>query len=254
MNKKISILGCGWLGIPLTLKLSQKGHQVCGSTTSPDKLSTLESNGITPFLVDIDNESQDYADFLDADVLVIAITSKNTARFQRLIREIEKSGLRKVVFVSSTSVYPNTNGIVTEETETLQTPLAEIERMFSGNSGLQTTIVRFAGLFGYERKPGNFFKPGRVIDHPEGFVNMIHQDDCVNIIQNIIAQELWNEVLNACSSSHPTRRDYYLNEAQKVGRTDLQFNEQSENKYKIVSNQKLKEVLSYSFKYDDLMQ
>jgi hypothetical protein len=83
---------------------------------------------------------------------------------------------------------------------------------------------------------------------------MIHQDDCVNIIQNIIAQELWNEVLNACSSSHPTRREYYLNEAQKVGRTDLQFNEQSENKYKIVSNQKLKEVLSYSFKYDDLMQ
>ena len=82
---------------------------------------------------------------------------------------------------------------------------------------------------------------------------MIHQDDCIGIIQDIISQKVWNETFNACSTSHPTRREYYLNEAKKVGRTDIAFNEQSENQYKIVSNQKLKDVLNYNFKHDDLM-
>lgn len=252
MTKKISILGCGWLGKPLAQELIKKGHRVYGSATSREKLSQLEANGITPFLIDIDQDDNPFANLLDADVLVIAITSKNKDGYQRLVQAIEKSVLRKVVFVSSTSVYSNTNGIVTEETETIDSFLAEIERLFTSNSVFQTTIVRFGGLFGYNRKPGNFFKPGRIIDYPEGFVNMIHQDDCVNILHDIIKQDVWNETFNACSTDHPTRREYYTNEAKKVGRSDLQFNEQSENEFKIVSSEKLKEALNYSFRYDDL--
>lgn len=253
MNKKISILGCGWLGMPLALELSKQGHRVHGSTTSPHKLSALESKGTTPFIIDIDQVNDRLAKFLESDVLVINIPSKSKEGFQRLIQTIEASALRKVVFVSSTSVYPNTNGVVTEETETIPSPLAEIERLFASNTQFQTTILRFGGLFGYDRKPGNFLKTGSVIDHPEGYVNMIHQDDCVSIIQEIISQEVWNETFNACSTSHPARRDFYTNEAQKVGRTDLQFNEQAENVYKIVSSEKLKDALNYTFKYNDLM-
>lgn len=253
MSKTISILGCGWLGKPLALELIKNGYEVYGSTTSPDKLSQLEADGITPFLINLDQNNNTFSDFLAAEVLMINIPSKNKEGFQRLIRAIEQSALQKVVFVSSTSVYPNTNGIVTEETETIDSPLAEIERMFTTNTHFETTVLRFGGLFGYNRKPGNFFKPNSVIDHPEGFVNMIHQDDCVNIIHNIIKQDVWNETFNACSTSHPTRRDYYTNEAQKVGRTDLSFNEQSENIYKIVSSEKLKKRMGYSFKYDELL-
>ncbi len=239
--------------MPLAKKLIKEGHQVYGSTTSPNKLSDLESKGITPFIIDIDQENNGLATFLESDVLVINIPSKNKNGFQRLISAIEQSALRKVVFVSSTSVYPNTNGVVTEETETIPSPLREVEQLFTSNTDIQATILRFGGLFGYDRKPGNFFKPNSIIDHPEGYVTMIHQDDCIGIIQDIISQKVWNETFNACSTSHPTRREYYLNEAKKVGRTDIAFNEQSENQYKIVSNQKLKDVLNYNFKHDDLM-
>jgi 3-hydroxyisobutyrate dehydrogenase-like beta-hydroxyacid dehydrogenase len=46
--KKISILGCGWLGFPLAKALLEKvPHQ--WSTTSPDKISILEKAGIHPF-------------------------------------------------------------------------------------------------------------------------------------------------------------------------------------------------------------
>ncbi|MEZ7854793.1 MAG: SDR family NAD(P)-dependent oxidoreductase, partial [Cyclobacteriaceae bacterium] len=33
-NYCISILGCGWLGLPLARQLVQQGHQIKGSTTS----------------------------------------------------------------------------------------------------------------------------------------------------------------------------------------------------------------------------
>ena len=53
--------------------------------------------------------------------------------------------------------------------------------------------------------------------------------------------------------SHPKRRDFYLQEVEKLGRTILHFNEKSANNYKLVSSQKLKNLLNYEFKYADLM-
>jgi len=34
MNKRISILGTGWLGLPLAKALTEEGHILKGSTTS----------------------------------------------------------------------------------------------------------------------------------------------------------------------------------------------------------------------------
>lgn len=253
MNRRISILGCGWLGTPLALYLKKKGYVIYGSTTSQGKLSKLESDGIRPFLIDISNEDSELSDFLSSDILIIAIPSKSVEDFKNLISKIEHSKLRKLLFISSTSVYPNTNGIVTEETQANNVPLSDIEKLFISNSSFELTIVRFAGLFGYDRKPGRFFKPHKIIDNPEGYVNLIHQDDCIGIIEQIIVRKAWNTIVNACTDDHPTRRDFYTKELKKLGRTNVSFNEQSNNSYKIVSNQKVKDLLDYEFKYNDLM-
>lgn len=253
LKQRISILGCGWLGMALAIKLIEKGQKVYGSTTSPTNLNKLESNGITSFIIDINRKNIDTSDFLLSDILIIAITSKNIEGFKHLIREIEKSEIRKVVFVSSTSVYPNTNGVVTEKTQTKNTILADIEKLFITNSAFESTIIRFGGLFGYDRKPRNFIKSHKKVDRPEGYINFIHRDDCIRIIEQIIAKNAWNTILNACSDSHPLRREFYLKEAKKLGITNLVFNENAENNYKIVSSQKLKDLLNYKFEYDDLM-
>ncbi|WP_321539617.1 NAD(P)-binding domain-containing protein [Flavobacterium piscinae] len=47
--KQISILGCGWLGMPLAKHLLQKGYSIKGSTTTETKLELLQNEGITPF-------------------------------------------------------------------------------------------------------------------------------------------------------------------------------------------------------------
>ena len=252
MKLEISILGCGWLGFPLAVNLVNKGYRINGSTTSNHKLAILKSEGITPFLIDINLENN-YSQFLNSEILIIAITSKNNEAFKNLIEQIEKSKIKKVLFISSTSVYKNSNKIVTEDTPTEDGPLRNIEKLFTENTHFKTTILRFGGLFGYNRKPANFIPPDKKIKNPEGFINFIHRDDCIQIIEQIILKNVWGEVLNACSDSHPKRRDFYTNENIKLGRKIPLFDENSINEYKIISSEKLKMVLNYNFKYSDLM-
>lgn len=145
--KDVSVLGCGWLGKPLAISLLNEGFKVKGSTTSEEKLELLEDNGIEPYIVDI-SEFEEFDSFLNSDILIIAITSKDVDGFENLISQIENSSIQKVIFISSTSVYGRVNKVMTEEDEVLNTPLAEIENLFRENTFFETTIVRFAGLFG----------------------------------------------------------------------------------------------------------
>jgi len=251
-KSRISILGCGWLGMPLAQELVQGGYSVKGSTTSEAKLAGMRQLGIVPFLINLHQPAPDLSDFLEADVLIVAIPSKNLDAFRYLIGAIEASAIRKVLFVSSTSVYPNVNGVVTEEAETNDSALAQIENLFRSNKAFQTTIVRFGGLFGYDRNPGRFFAEGRKIDNPEGFVNLIHRDDCLRIITRILEQNIWGKTLNACADAHPTRRAFYTREALKLGRKAPEFHEMPSTEYKIINSDKLKALLGYSFLYPDL--
>jgi nucleoside-diphosphate-sugar epimerase len=250
LKPNISILGCGWLGQALAKSLVEKRFNVYASNRT--KKESL--NGIKTFAIDIEKRDNDFSSFLSSEVLILAITSKSSTDFKYLIREIESSLVKNVIFISSTSVYPFTNSIATEETKTSHTPLAEIEKLFNTNNQFETTILRFGGLFGYDRKPGRFVKPNKKIQNPEGFINFIHRDDCIQIIEQIVEKQIWNEVLNACSDDHPKRRDFYVKEAAKLGVTNLVFDEKSETKFKIVSSEKLKNILNYKFKYADLMR
>jgi nucleoside-diphosphate-sugar epimerase len=253
LKQKISILGCGWLGLDLALNLINNGYNVKGSATSRSSFENLKIKAISAFIVDIKQRERVVSDFLSSDVLIISITSKSIDDFKRLITQIEKSNIKKVIFISSTSVYPNTNNITTEETPIKTSSLTEIESLFRKNKLFQSTIIRFGGLFGYDRQPGNFFKKDKKIENPEGYINFIHRDDCIQIIKNVIKSNTWNQTLNACADSHPKRRDFYKNEFKKLGKPEPMFNEESLNDYKIVTSEKLKNLLNYTFKYPDLM-
>lgn len=253
MKQQVSILGCGWLGLPLAKTLVQNGYQVLGSTTTPSKLSELESIGIRPFLIDIHLMDQpNSSSFFSSEILIIAITSKSLEDFQRLIDSIVVSPIKQVLFVSSTSVYPMCNGVVTEATKTLDTPLASIEQLFLSQNSFETSILRFGGLFGATRLPVNFIR-NKVVSHPEGYINFIHQEDGIAVILKMIQSSLWSPILNVCSDSHPKRRDFYMQQTQKAGIPTPVFDESTPCSYKIVDSQKLKTLLNYQFKYGDLM-
>ena len=127
--KRVSVLGCGWLGKPLSISLLDEGYSVKGSTTTEEKLELLEMNNITPYIVNI-SEFEEFDSFLNSDILIISITSKDVDGFQNLISQIESSDVQKVIFISSTSVYGRLNKVMTEEAVVLKTPLTEIEDLF----------------------------------------------------------------------------------------------------------------------------
>tara|TARA_B110000902_G_scaffold164210_1_gene187670 strand:+ start:1824 stop:2585 length:762 start_codon:yes stop_codon:yes gene_type:complete len=250
--KTVSILGCGWLGKSLAISLLDEGYIVKGSTTSEEKLDLLEVNNIEPFIIDI-TSFEEFDDFLNSDILIIAITSKDIDGFENLISQIENSSIQKVIFISSTSVYGRRNKVMTEEDEVLKTPLSEIENLFRENTFFETTILRFAGLFGDERHPSNWFRNGRKIPQPKGFVNMIHKEDCIEIIHEIIDQNCWNQTFNACSNHHPTRREFYTIAKLSSDFEVPEFEENEVYEWKIISSKKVQKVLEYTFTHDNLL-
>ena len=250
--KRVSVLGCGWLGKPLSISLLDEGYSVKGSTTTEEKLELLEMNNITPYIVNI-SDFEEFDSFLSSDILIISITSKDVDGFQNLISQIQSSDVQKVIFISSTSVYGRLNKVMTEEDVVLKTPLTEIEDLFRQNNFFETTIIRFAGLFGDERHPSNWFKNGRKIPQPKGFVNMIHKEDCIEIIHTIIDQNCWGQTFNACSNHHPTRREFYTIAKLSNDFEIPEFEDNDVYEWKIISSKKLQDVLDYTFIHDDLL-
>lgn len=261
--KQISILGCGWLGLPLAKSLLEKGYKVKGSTTSSSKIKILDDAGIHPFLIVLGSTIQgEMEEFLkDSEVLIIDIPPKIKSdlnqsfveKIEILIPFIEKSAVKKVVFISSTSVYADANSIVTENT--LPQPetesgkqLLKVEKRLHSNTSFQTTTIRFGGLIGTDRHPIYFLTGKENLENPDGPVNLIHQKDCIQIIELLIERNSWGEIFNAATPYHPTRKDYYTEKAKKLNLSPPHFNNNQISKGKTIDSSKLIAYLRYDFK------
>nr|WP_294933627.1 SDR family oxidoreductase [uncultured Flavobacterium sp.] len=259
----IAILGCGWLGLPLAAALLKEGHAVKGSTTSPEKIALLEAKGIRPFLVALSEKeiAGDIIRFLEnSEILIIDIPPKLrgenkenfTAKIARLIPHIEKAPVKKVLFVSSTSVYPDDNSNVNEgsipvpDTESGK-QLFEAEKLLQDNSNFRTTIVRFGGLIGPDRHPIKQLAGRDNLANPEAPVNIIHQEDCIGIILKIIAEEAWGETYNAVAPYHPTRQEFYHKKAADMNLAIPKFASDKPSFGKLISSEKIEKALGYSF-------
>lgn len=269
--KQISILGCGWLGLPLAKRLLEKGNSVKGSTTSENKLSILEKAEINPFLVALESESvsESINDFLfESEILIIDIPPKLRTvdpssekkvfveKIKNLIPFIEKSSVKKVLFVSSTSVYGDENDFITEET--IPNPETESgkqlilsENILLENKNFQTTILRFGGLIGEDRHPVKHLSGKENLENPDAPVNLIHQNDCIGIIEAIINQSKWNEIFNAVAPFHLTREEYYTKKAEEQNLVLPKFSSQKSNIKKTISSEKIQTNLKYHFKLEN---
>lgn len=261
-KKSISILGCGWLGLPLAKHLIQKGFLIKGSVTSQEKFALLIKNGIEPFRIIVSDTEviMDEPEFFNTNNLIISIPPKRIkgieqifpSQIRRLIPFIQKSGIQKVIFISSTSVYPDKNQIAREEDflvpdKASGRALLEAEELLSEQSEFKTTIIRFGGLIGVDRNPARFLLNSSqpIEDAP---VNLIHQDDCIQIIWSIINHNLWGEILNAVCPEHPMKKDFYQKAARQAGYSSPTVSEQNAP-YKIVDSSKLISLLDYKFIY-----
>jgi nucleoside-diphosphate-sugar epimerase len=253
LDQTIAIFGCGWLGLPLGAKLVASGYTVVGTTTRAERLSILQQHGIEPCVFKLGDTELD-SRLCETDIVIVCIPSKDIDGFEILAKEFLQSNIKKVLFVSSTSVYPSTDGVVQEDNVISDNALIEIENVFKRSKTNRTIIVRFSGLMGPKRHPGNFFA-NKSIPKPNGVVNFIHQDDCIGIIRAIVTQAIWGETFHAAADTHPSRREFYSSAKSLLNLPHPTFLE-SEDKGigKIVTNQRIKERLGYAFIHPDVIE
>lgn len=251
--KVVSILGCGWLGTALSDRLVGPGVLVKGSTTSPLKAPGLTEMKIQPYVFDLNNEDEDnYGDFFSCDALVMLVPPSRAVRIsyselvRRAVRQAEKGSCAKIIFASSTSVYPEIDGTVTEVDADTSNPLYNAEQVVL-SSVIPAAILRFAGLIGPGRHPGKFLTGKKNVSKPSAPVNLVHQDDAVRSILAAIETNLTGEIFNICADQHPSRFEYYTAACIHLGVTLPEFTGDSIATSKTVDNSKAREMLGIRF-------
>ncbi|WP_296311795.1 NAD(P)H-binding protein [Winogradskyella sp. UBA3174] len=266
MKDQISIIGCGWLGFPLAKALINEGFSIKGSTTSMDKLSTLKSNGIDPFLIELDEDKLigNYSKFLQGSTTIIinippglrkSPNKNHSAELIHLINAIEKSSIKNVLFISSISVYQDdfnfskiTEDLLPNTNSNNGKQLIEIEESLRENAKFKTTILRFGGLFDDKRHPAKYLSGKTNIANPEAPINLIHKQDCIEIIAMLLRKNTWNISINATYPAHPTKKGYYSEYCLKADLALPKFNKAKKSKGKIIDSSILVQNLKYTFK------
>ena len=225
---KISVIGCGWYGTPLALSLKDLGHEVHGSTRSPDKREALQNLGLKISLLDY---PQIPTDLMDADIIVI-----NIPPFEEELNWLKSWPWQKTtwpIFISTTS------GKNAREEEWIATHFSS------------WTILRFGGLLGGGRHPGKHLSGRKNLAGPMHPVNLLHQDDAVGITLAVINQQIKNEMIEVVSDEHHSRLEFYTDYAQRMNLPLPEFDLSDETKRPAISNKRAREI--YDFKYPTMI-
>ncbi len=258
--EKISVLGCGWTGMPVARGLISRGFVVKGSTTRIGKMGEVALSGTIPFIVSANPtlEGDRLSAFLDCDVLIVTLPppkkdgQPNWAQHvhESIVRNVIASNIKKVVLFSSTSVYPNLNRAVVEDDAQNITSshsgidIKSLEDIYLKQDAFEVLVTRFAGLFGPGRHPGRFLSSGRTISCGKSPVNLVHLKDVVGGVVFLIEQQCTG-VYNICCPEHPSRSEFYSAAIQDLGKRVPEI-EDAECEYKSVSSLKLQEA-GYQF-------
>jgi nucleoside-diphosphate-sugar epimerase len=176
---------------------------------------------------------------------------------ERVIEKIVNFRIKKVIYTSSTSVYGFQKENITEKSKT--SPMSNAakkilmcEKKLLENHSFESCIVRLGGLIGPGRHPIYSLSGKQNLPNPKSPINLIHQIDAVGI--TLYLSENWNgnEIFNAVTQYHPTRKDYYMNISKIAKLAPPKF----EKKGKIrgeISSSKLLKLTNYKFKVENLL-
>lgn len=267
--RRISVLGCGWLGFPLAEALVRQGYTVHGSSTSPDTLTRLRASDVRPHRLRVGHEVEgdDLDTLFGADVLIFCLPpSGSETPYPEVARAVrraaEAAGGGWLVMTSSTSVYPDLDGVVTESDAGAHegvglhrngAAVLAAERVFYGAAAFDTTVLRLAGLYGYGRHPARYFAGRQNLSGGDAPVNLVHRDDVIGAVIALLKHDARGATFNVCADRHPTRARIYTEVARRLDLQPPVFDGPEADGYKIVSNERIKTRLDYTFAYPDPM-
>lgn len=254
------IIGCGWLGLPLATKLAAEDFMAYGTTTSSEKLPVIESHGVNPILYSLGSELK----LPTADTYFVNIPPSSVADYlpalQRLMDQIPRTS--HLIFCSTTSVYRDTPDHWCLESDVEPGVLPDDPDLDAARHGTPRStlilaegivaqhpnhlILRLAGLYGAGRHPVKYLSGRSGLSSPNAGVNLIHLHDLIEIGFRAISTPPGINVMNVCSGEHPTRKDYYTQQAQLLGITPPLFNSNDLSTGKLIDNSILVDYIGYN--------
>lgn len=246
----ISILGCGWLGLPLAGHLHAMGFRVYGSHHSAKGKEELKRWDIRPFKVDINQPEKATALFFKSKTLIITVPPSKGGReeyahnLEKVLKRAKESGCENVVFTSSTAVYGESDYIQDE-----QSPVIEFTSRGHGLMAAETAIrnlypnattLRLGGLIGPNRHPGRFLAGKQDIVGSGIPVNFLTLEDGVRIIAELVSSRKFGKTYNLVCPSHPTKEEYYKLAAKNLDLPGPHFDPKRDREgYKLISGDRI---------------
>lgn len=256
MQLNWTIIGCGWLGVPLAEKLIERGYTVFGSTTREAKLSELTEKGIAAFV--LNEHSKTPAEISNVtDIVVLSIPPikrENIHAYGSYLCSITDQFRQETrfIFLGSTGIYPQKSGVYSEnytfKTDEQETVLFKAEEQLNALLGARLTRLRLGGLIGEERHPIRSLSGKVDVKNPEGVINFVNKKDIVELIISIVEKEVFGDVFNVVYPLHPTREKYYTELAQNFNIPVPKFDHSSSIIRKI-SSEKVIANLGFIFEH-----
>ena len=230
MRLNILVVGCGYVGTALGTDLVKSGGEVWGLRRDPAALGGLKSLGIKPIQADLLG-LKSFAGLPQADFVVMCqALSRPTDSYRKtycegtgnLISALKNKKPRKLILISSTSVYgihdgswvdentdPAASGYSTKETEENAECLLEAERTVL-TSGIPSIIFRLGGIYGPARNRIKLLKEGKITpSFSEVYTNRIHVEDVVRGIKLLIKKGKMGEIYLGVDDKPCTQKEFY---------------------------------------------
>ncbi|MEI6543345.1 MAG: SDR family oxidoreductase [Methylococcales bacterium] len=266
---KILIVGCGSIGMQLANTLSAKGHQVTGLKRHPPSRVTDDINYFTA-----DITVSDQLNDLPTDFEIVYFIVSPDGRNEESYRTIYETGLDNLIsrlslsgsparwiFVSSTSVYGQTQGEWVDE-KSITDPINRTSQLIRQaekrlmDLSTYNIVVRFSGIYG----PGREYllrlasQSPVIQQEPPYFTNRIHQQDCVGVLAFLCECHLAGIQLEQCyvaSDDDPAPMwevISWLAAQMDCQPPTIKMTDDKPDMNKRCNNQRLKD-LGYTFKY-----
>jgi nucleoside-diphosphate-sugar epimerase len=253
MNMQISIFGGGWVGNPLAVLLAQKGFLTKVSLSSYRSLPKSDN------IIALDwkamlHQSKEHWDLMcDSEIQIWTIPPRrkeNSSEFylgviKDWIQHINPSKVKKIIFLSSTSVYQNHNDWVNESSDLDESSLITQAEKIISQAPCPSIVLRLGGLMGEERYVAKYFS-GKIMDGGECPVNYVHQKDVLAILERTI-NNLDSGIYNVVAPEHPSKSAVGDADCERRNLPKAIWNLGECPTFKIVSSEKLINELGYEF-------
>jgi nucleoside-diphosphate-sugar epimerase len=255
------ILGCGYLGRVVARRWRAAGHHVAALTRS--RADELRSLGIEPVVGDVTDPALRLP---AADTVLYSVGLDRSAG--KSMREVYVGGLanvlrvlpptRQLVYVSSTSVYGQTDGSWVDESAPTE-PAEENGRIVLEAEQLlrerrpEAIILRFAGLYGPGRKMRweTIQRGEPIATDPDGWLNLIHVEDGAAAVLAAAERGQPGATYNVADDRPVTRREFYAEMAALLGAPEPRFTPGAERTNRRISNRRMRTELAVGLQFPD---